>query len=191
MYVNYKGTDYKVDPTTYGFIKQALLSGQQQSQPQGNNLSAFKDVLTNLKNEGTEDVAGQSSIHISGTVDVQKLVDAIKPLYAQAQSLGGLGAGSAPSPAQLDQIQKLVKSADFDVYSDESTHTLTRLAGNLALTAAGDGFDIFTAGTTLTRNRAFANGNLGFEAVAGTIDGGGNLAHGNGDPAQCTGVVCG
>ena len=71
------------------------------------------------------------------------------------------------------------------------TVTDTRLAGNLALTAAGDGFDIFTAGTTLTRNKAFADGNRGFEAVAGTIDGGGNLVHGNGNPAQCTGVVCG
>ena len=88
-----------------------------------------------------------------------------------------------------------VRAAAHDDYSvgavGAGTVTDTRLAGNLALTAAGDGFDIFTAGTTLTRNKAFANGNLGFEAVAGTIDGGGNLAHGNGNPAQCTGVVCG
>jgi hypothetical protein len=63
----------------------------------------------------------------------------------------------------------------------------TTLTENLAVTAGDDGFDIFTAGTTLTRDKSFANGNLGF----GTIDGGGNLAHGNGNPAQCTGVVCG
>jgi len=88
-----------------------------------------------------------------------------------------------------------VRSAAHDDYSvggfGEGTVTDTTLAGNLALTAAGDGFDIFSAGTTLTQNKAFANGNLGFAAVAGTIDGGGDLAHGNGNPAQCTGVSCG
>jgi hypothetical protein len=132
-FVSYKGTDYKLDPTTYSFVRQAFLSGQKQQSSQS-NLSAFKDVLTNLTNEGTEDVAGTQSIHISGTVDVSKLVDAIKPLAQQAQSLGGLGAaGSVPSPAQLDQIQSLVKSATFDVYSAEDTHLLTRLAGNLEL----------------------------------------------------------
>jgi hypothetical protein len=42
----------------------------------------------------------------------------------------------------------------------------------------------------LTRNSAFHNRDLGFEAVAGTIDGGGNRAHGNGNPAECTGLAC-
>ncbi len=136
-YVNYKGTDYQLDPTTYGFVKQAFLSGQKQQSTQ-TNLSIFKDVLTNLKNEGTEDVAGTQSIHVSGTVDVNKLVSAIKPLAQQAQSLGGLGAaGSVPSPAELGQIEKLVKSASFDVYSAEGSHLLTRLAGNLELEGPG------------------------------------------------------
>jgi hypothetical protein len=133
MFVNYKGTDYKLDPTTYGFIKQALLSSQQQNQQQRqSSLSAFKDVLTNLKNEGTEDVAGQTSIHITGTVDVGKLVDALTPLVAKAQALGAAGS-SVPSAAQLQQIKSLVKSATFDVYSDESSHLLTRLSGSLDL----------------------------------------------------------
>jgi hypothetical protein len=132
MFVNYKGTDYKLDPTTYGFIKQALLSSQQQSQQQKSSLSAFKDVLTNLKNEGTTDVAGQTSIHITGTVDVGKLVDALTPLVSKAQALGAAGS-NVPSAAQLQQIKSLVKSATFDVYSDESSHLLTRLSGSLDL----------------------------------------------------------
>jgi hypothetical protein len=36
-----------------------------------------------------------------------------------------------------------------------------------------------------TRNR-----DLGIEAVAGVIDGGGNRASANGNPAQCTNVRC-
>jgi hypothetical protein len=41
----------------------------------------------------------------------------------------------------------------------------------------------------VTRNRAFQNRDLGIAAVRGTIDGGGNRAHGNGDPAQCRNVA--
>jgi hypothetical protein len=47
-----------------------------------------------------------------------------------------------------------------------------------------------SASTTLTRNIALRNGDLGIEAVAGVTDGGGNQAAGNGNPAQCTNVDC-
>ena len=46
------------------------------------------------------------------------------------------------------------------------------------------------AGTTIARNKANINADLGIEAVPGVIDGGGNKAHGNGNPAQCMNVSC-
>lgn len=52
-----------------------------------------------------------------------------------------------------------------------------------------DGIDVQGAATTLTRNLATSNVDLGIEAVAGATDGGGNVADGNGDPLQCTGVL--
>jgi parallel beta-helix repeat protein len=53
-----------------------------------------------------------------------------------------------------------------------------------------NGFHISPAGQTLTGNTADANGQLGIDAAPGTIDGGGNKARGNGNPAQCVGVAC-
>jgi hypothetical protein len=47
-----------------------------------------------------------------------------------------------------------------------------------------------SASTTLTRNLAVHNGDLGIEAVPGVTDGGGNRAAGNGNPAQCTNIDC-
>jgi parallel beta-helix repeat protein len=44
--------------------------------------------------------------------------------------------------------------------------------------------------TTLRKNTANNNGNLGIEAVLNVIDGGGNKAQGNGNPLKCTYVVC-
>jgi parallel beta-helix repeat protein len=54
----------------------------------------------------------------------------------------------------------------------------------------GDGLDVADPATTITRNRANANGELGIEAVQGVRDGGGNRAEGNGDPRQCLNVRC-
>jgi hypothetical protein len=45
-------------------------------------------------------------------------------------------------------------------------------------------------GTTVTRNVANANRALGIFAVPGVVDGGGNRAAGNGDPAKCVGISC-
>ena len=50
--------------------------------------------------------------------------------------------------------------------------------------------DVRSAATTITRNTANANGDLGIEAVPGVKDGGGNVAHHNGDRRQCTNIVC-
>jgi parallel beta-helix repeat protein len=52
------------------------------------------------------------------------------------------------------------------------------------------GIDVENAATTITRNTANENADLGIEAVAGVSDGGGNRARGNGNAAQCMGVVC-
>ena len=43
----------------------------------------------------------------------------------------------------------------------------------------------------VARNLATYNGDLGIDAVAGTIDGGGNRAFGNGNPLQCLNIDCG
>jgi parallel beta-helix repeat protein len=53
-----------------------------------------------------------------------------------------------------------------------------------------DGIDTDNPSTTITKNTANDNVDLGIEANSGAIDGGGNKARGNGNPAQCTGVSC-
>ena len=68
--------------------------------------------------------------------------------------------------------------------------TATLLERNTADRNGDDGIDVDAAGTTVTRNTANHNQDLGIEAVFGVIDGGGNKASGNGNPAQCTNVAC-
>jgi len=66
----------------------------------------------------------------------------------------------------------------------------TLLDGNVVIRAGDDGIDVESTRTTLVRNVATKNGDLGIEAVPGVTDGGGNRASGNGNPLQCTNVDC-
>lgn len=53
-----------------------------------------------------------------------------------------------------------------------------------------DGIHVAARRTTLVRNHADRNADLGIEAVAGVKDKGRNSAHRNGDPRQCVNVTC-
>ena len=66
----------------------------------------------------------------------------------------------------------------------------TQVRRNHVFHSGDDGIDVASASTTLTRNEADRNAHLGTAAVRDVIDGGGNRASGNGDPRQCTHIVC-
>jgi parallel beta-helix repeat protein len=71
-----------------------------------------------------------------------------------------------------------------------SAATGTAVSGNTAASNTDDGIFAQSPTTTVTDNLAINNFDLGIDAVAGVIDGGGNRAHGNGNPAQCVNVLC-
>jgi parallel beta-helix repeat protein len=67
------------------------------------------------------------------------------------------------------------------------------LAGNMASRNGSDGgilVDGPARGNKLRNNTATGNAGHGISAVRGTIDGGGNRAHGNRAAPQCLGVLC-
>lgn len=66
----------------------------------------------------------------------------------------------------------------------------TLVSHNRAYQNRDDGINVFNAGPIVERNRADDNGDLGIEAHPGVVDGGGNKASGNGNPAQCVNVAC-
>jgi parallel beta-helix repeat protein len=65
----------------------------------------------------------------------------------------------------------------------------TLVSHNVAERNRLDGIHAFP-GVVVERNRANDNGDLGIEGEAGVVDGGGNKASGNGNPAQCVNVTC-
>jgi hypothetical protein len=83
------------------------------------------------------------------------------------------------------------ESSDFDGIHVAAGAADNVLMANMASGSADDGIDVEEPSTTLAGNHAFANGDLGIEAVAGVIDGGRNRAWNNGNPLQCLNVDCG
>lgn len=71
--------------------------------------------------------------------------------------------------------------------NDDASDTM--LVKNYSAGNGDDGIHVEGSAATLTKNTAVDNADLGISAPD-AIDGGGNLASGNGNPAQCTGVSC-
>ena len=79
---------------------------------------------------------------------------------------------------------------DVGIAVDDVSATVNR---NVAQDASHTGIRIDTAGAHVRRNQVYDNGAYGISAVKGVIDGGGNMASGNGDGTnpQCVNVECG
>ena len=128
-FIKIQGTEYAVPQrlydaftSTYAQLQSQNGSGQQKGllQSLGINLVGW---LTDLKNEGTEDVEGQKTIHISGKANVPQIVDDLKMIAKEA----GTPVGKI-NIAQLDQLNSIVQSGDVDVNSGESDKLLRRLS---------------------------------------------------------------
>jgi hypothetical protein len=81
-------------------------------------------------------------------------------------------------------------SGGGDEIAVRSEASATEIVRNVVTQANDDGIDVGAPGTIVRGNTANNNGDLGVEAVEGTIDGGANKASGNGNPLQCVNVVC-
>jgi parallel beta-helix repeat protein len=86
--------------------------------------------------------------------------------------------------------RNLVRNSRVDGFLVGKKDRHSRLKGNVAKRSGDDGFHVGSHSAKLTRNRAERNNDLGIEAVRGVADGGGNVARHNGDPRQCTNIVC-
>ena len=133
-FVDIGGTEYVVPQqlydeftTTFAQLQGQSGSGQRTGLLQRLGINLV-DVLTDLKNEGTEEVEGQKTIHISGKANVPKIVDDLKTIAKNAS-----GAVSKINPAQLDRLNTTIKSGDVDVNSGESDKLLRRLGLRLEL----------------------------------------------------------
>ena len=127
-FVNYKGDDYEVDPTTFGFLKSALEQAQQ-SEGESGDITAcqeaaegikFSQFADELSNEGSVDVDGTPTTKISGDLSVSGGIDALIELTEDPACSSQL---EAAGPLPLDELEeakgelaKAIKQAHVDLY---------------------------------------------------------------------------
>ena len=85
--------------------------------------------LTNLTNEGTEDVGGSESIHIHGDANVEQILTDIGDIAAAVPD----AAASGFDPSQLSQFSEAVTDASIDVYSTTDENLLSKFDLNLSI----------------------------------------------------------
>ncbi len=83
---------------------------------------------------------------------------------------------------------EVTRSADSGIVVRDPRAVVIR---NRTSSNANSGIALLEPGAYVARNVANGNAEYGIKAPPGTIDGGGNRASGNAEPAQCLNVVCG
>jgi hypothetical protein len=127
-FVKFQGTEYAVPKALYDeFVTTyAQLQSQNRSGKGSGLLSALGiDIskwLTDLNNEGIEEVEGTKTIHITGKANVPQIVADLKKIAKRA----GSAAGNVDA-SQLDQLKNIIQSGDVDVNSGETDKLLRRL----------------------------------------------------------------
>jgi hypothetical protein len=151
-YVNYEGTEYEVDPTTFGFVKSGFEQAQQQgggSESNPADVTACQEAATGLKvgdfvdnltNEGSADVDGTSTTEVSGDLNVGAAIDAIIKLTENPACASQLEAAGPLPIGELEkakgELTSAVKKAHVDVYVGDD-NIIRRLAAEMTIEPKG------------------------------------------------------
>lgn len=150
-FVGFEGTEYEVDPTTFGFVKSAFEQAQQQGGAEAGEGTGCQEAATglevgdfikNLTNEGGTDVEGVSTTKVSGDLNVEGSIDQIIKLVespacaAELEAAGPLPIGELKEAEK--EISSAVKEAHIDVYVGDDD-IIRRIAANLTIEPEGSG----------------------------------------------------
>jgi hypothetical protein len=152
-YVNYEGTEYEVDPTTFGFVKSGFEQAQQQGGSESNpaDVTACQEAATGLEvgdfvddlsNDGSADVDGTETTKVSGDLNVGGAIDAIIKLTENPACSSQLEAAGPLPIGELEEakgeLTSAVKKAHVEVYVGDD-NIIRKLAAEVTIEPQGSG----------------------------------------------------
>jgi hypothetical protein len=147
-FVAYDGTNYEVDPTTFGFIKAGFEEGEQKggNEGAGGATSACQkaaeeldlgEFIDNLENEGSEDVDGVGTTKLSGDLNPKSAVEAIIKLTENSACASELEAtGALPLDElkeQESELPNVIKKSHITVNIGEDDHIPRKIAATMTI----------------------------------------------------------
>jgi hypothetical protein len=126
-FVEYEGTNYEVDPTTFGFLRSALEQAQQQEGSEADVTACqkaaegikFSQFADNLENEGSEDIDGTSTTKVSGDLNVSGAIDALIKLTEDPACSSQLEAAGPLPVEELEEAKgelgKAIKKSHVEI----------------------------------------------------------------------------
>jgi hypothetical protein len=151
-YISYGGTNYEVDPTTFGFIKSGFEEAEQQGAKEsaGGEATACQKAATsmnleefvdNLENEGGEEVDGVKTTKLSGDLEPKSAVDAIIRLMETPACSSQL---KAAGPMPLEELKQMkgeitgaIKKAHAEIYVGEDDHIVRKVVADMTVEPKG------------------------------------------------------
>jgi hypothetical protein len=90
--------------------------------------------VENAEDEGEEQVAGVTTTHVSGSLDVDRMLRDLNEFVRRCSALLGTAAGEVPDPlsqGDLDKVAQVVNDPSFDVYVGEDDGIIRRLSASM------------------------------------------------------------
>jgi hypothetical protein len=153
-FVAYEGTNYEVDPTTFGFIKSGFEEAEQGGTGEsstGESTACQKaaeeldlgEFVDNLENEGSEDVDGTGTTKLSGDLNPKSAIEAVIKLSENSACSSQLDAtGALPLDELKEQESELtdaIKKAHITVNIGEDDHIPRKVAAEMTIEPKGSG----------------------------------------------------
>ena len=129
-FVNYKGTEYEIDPNNFGIARSLFLPGlEPKGKGEGTEIAACRRVISGVRvsdlvekprNEGTVEVGGEETTKVGGELDVSALADVLGELVLDLDCRVQLEAISPLPLFELqevgDELSRAVQQGRIEVY---------------------------------------------------------------------------
>lgn len=111
-----------VNEATYSSIRQAIASPER----------GLRSVVTGIESEGTAEIDGTESDHVTGRLDIDRLITA---LTKASEKGGGLDKGGSELPGlgDLERLRETLVEGRFDFYAATDSGAFERLDLTLSL----------------------------------------------------------
>lgn len=133
-FVTFQGQNYEVGTELVKQYEQQL--GQQTQNPTSLRQYGVDPAnwISDASEEGDEDVAGAATTKVTGTLDIEKMLNDFNTLIEKAGPAMGQTSTQKLTPEQIAQVKQVVKDPKFEAFVAKDDKTLRRLSATIDFT---------------------------------------------------------